>query len=116
VPFVSTWLRLSLVGNGIPLSGATHQGDVKVKKQALTTTQIETSEPATSAELDERRQPFSEDSRAYLSKPKTRQSAPLGWIIDCLAVAGGAMAGVYVGAWLESPDFDPNSVDTEAKE
>lgn len=87
-----------------------------MKKQILTTTQIETLEPATSAEFDERRQPPSEDSRAYLSKPKTRQGATLGWIIDRLAVAGCAMAGVYVGAWLESAEFDPNSVDTEATE
>jgi hypothetical protein len=88
---------------------------MNVKKQALTTIEIETFAPAISAEFDER-QPLSEDSGADLSRPKTRQGMTLRWFIDGLALAGGAMAGVYVGVWLDPLNFDPNSEDTEAKE
>jgi hypothetical protein len=87
---------------------------VNVKKQAFTTIEIETLAPATSVEFDER-QPLSEDSGADLSRPKTRQGMTLRWFIDGLAFAG-AMAGIYVGVWLDPPNFDPNSEDTEAKE
>ncbi len=86
-----------------------------MKKQALTMTEIETLAPATLAEFDER-QPFSEDSGADLSRPKTRQGMTLRWLIEGLAFAGGAMAGVYVGVWLDPLNFDPNSEDTEPKE
>jgi hypothetical protein len=88
---------------------------VNVKKQALTTIEIETLAPAASAEFDER-QPLSEDSGADLSRPKARQGMALRWFIDGLAFAGGAMAGIYVGVWLDPLDCDPNSEDTEAEE
>lgn len=86
-----------------------------MKKQVLTMIEIETLAPTTLAEFDER-QPLSEDSGADLSRPKTRRGMTLRWFIDGLAFAGGAMAGVYVGVWLDPPNFDPNSEDTEAKE
>jgi hypothetical protein len=88
---------------------------MNVKKQALTMIEIETLAPATSAEFDER-QPLYEDSGADLSRPKTRQGMTLSWFIEGLALAGGAMAGVYVGVWLDPLNFDPISEDTEAKE
>jgi hypothetical protein len=88
---------------------------MNVKKQALTTIEIETLTPATSAEFDER-QPLYEDSEADPSRPKTRRGMTLSWFIEGLALAGGAMAGVYVGVWLDPPNFDPNSEDVEAKE
>jgi hypothetical protein len=40
----------------------------------------------------------------------------LSWFIEGLALAGGAMAGVYVGVWLDPLNFDPIPEDTEAKE
>lgn len=86
-----------------------------MKKQALTMIEIETLAPPTSVEFDER-QPFSGDSGADLSRPKTRRGMTLRWFIEGLAFAGSAMAGVYVGVWLDPPNFDPNSEDTEAKE
>jgi hypothetical protein len=88
---------------------------MNVKKQALTTIEIETLAPAISAEFDEG-QPLSEDSGADLSRPKTRQGMTLRWFVDGLALAGGAMAGAYVGVWLDPLNFDPISEDTEAKE
>jgi hypothetical protein len=88
---------------------------MNVKKQALTTIEIETLAPATSAEFDER-QPLYEDSGADLSSPKTRQGVTLRWFIEGLAFAGGAMAGLYVGVWLDPPNLDPNPEDTEANE
>jgi hypothetical protein len=88
---------------------------MNVIKQALTMTEIETLAPATSAEFNER-QPLFQASGAGLSRPKTRQGMTLRWFIDGLAFAGGAMAGVHVGVWLDPPNFDPNSEDTEAKE
>ena len=30
--------------------------------------------------------------------------AALRWFIDTLALAGGGMAGVYVGVWLDEPN------------
>ena len=86
-----------------------------MKKQALTMTEIETLAPSTLAEFDER-QPLSEDSGADLSRPKTRQGMTLSWFIEGLALAGDAMAGVYVGVWLDPLNFGPDSEDTEAKE
>jgi hypothetical protein len=88
---------------------------MNVKKQALTMTEIETLAPAISAEFDEW-QPLSENSGADFSRPKTRGGMTLSWFIEGLALAGGAMAGVYVGVWLDPPNCDPNSEDTEAKE
>ena len=87
-----------------------------MKKQALTTTDIETLAPATSAGFDERGRPVSKDGGIYLSEQKTRRRATLRWFIDILALTGGAMAGVYVDTWLDSPDFDANPVDTQEKE
>ena len=86
-----------------------------MKKQALTLIEIETLAPAISAEFDER-QPLYEDSGADLSGPKTGLGMTLRWFIEGLAFAGGAMAGVYVGAWLDPLNFDPNSDDTKPKE
>jgi hypothetical protein len=88
---------------------------MNVKKQDLTTIEIETFAPAMSAEFDER-QLLYEDSGADLSRLKSRRGTTLDWFIEGLALAGGAMAGVYVGVWLDPPNFDPNSVDSEAKE
>jgi hypothetical protein len=87
-----------------------------MKKQALTTTEIETFAPGTFAAINEWRRQVSEDGEVNLSQPKTRPRATLDWFIDSFAIAGCAMAGVYLGAWLEAPDFDPDSVDTEADE
>jgi hypothetical protein len=87
-----------------------------MKKQALTRTEIETLAPGTSAAFDQWLQPVSEDDGVDRSEPKTRQRARLQWLIDTLALAGCAMAGVYVAAWLDTSDSDPNSVDREAKE
>jgi Flp pilus assembly protein TadB len=89
---------------------------VNVKKQALTTTEIEMLALATLAELDERRRPASGDSGTHFSQPKTGERARLHWFIDIVAIAGCAMAGVYLGAWLDSPEFDSSSVDTDATE
>jgi hypothetical protein len=92
------------------------RGDVKVKKQALTTITIETLAPGTSVELNEVLRAVSAESGVNLSQPKTRQRATLDWFIETLALAGGAMAGIYVGAWLDAPDLDPDSGDAAAKE
>lgn len=86
-----------------------------MKKQALTTIELETLAPASWAEFDER-QPLYEDSGAGLSSPKTRQGVTLRWFIEGLAFAGGAMAGLYVGVWLDLPTLDPDPEDTEANE
>jgi hypothetical protein len=87
-----------------------------VKKQALTTTEIEMLALATLAELDGRGRLASEDGGLYLSEPKPLRRATLRWFIDTLAIAGCAMAGVCVGVWLDSPNVDPNSVDAEETE
>ena len=86
-----------------------------MKKQALTIVEIEPLAPATSAQFNERPL-FSEDSGAYLSRPKTRGSGMLRWFVDGLAFAGGAMAGIYVGAWLDPPNSDPNWEGAESRE
>jgi hypothetical protein len=90
--------------------------EASMKKQALTTTEIETSAPRTSVVLHESRQTISEDSGFNLSQPNTRRRAKLHWFIETLALAGGAMAGLYVDAWLDAPDLEANSEDTESKE
>jgi hypothetical protein len=90
---------------------------VNVKKQALTTTEIEMLALATLADLDGRgRLASEEDGQVYLSEPKTLRRATLRWFIDTLAIAGCAMAGVCVGVWLDSPSVDPNSVDAQETE
>lgn len=87
-----------------------------MKNQALTIIEIEEFAPLTLAALDERRQPLTRDGGACLSEPKPRRRAALRWFIDTLALARCGMAGVYVGVWLDPPDFDPDSPDTEATE
>ena len=72
-----------------------------MKKQALTTIEIEMFAPSSSAALDEMRQPVFEDSEA---KPEARRRSALGWFIDSLALASCSMAGVYVGVWLDPPN------------
>jgi hypothetical protein len=67
--------------------------------------EIEALAPSTLISPDERWEPVSLDGGDYLSKPETRRSAALRWFIDTLALAGAAMAGVYVGDWL-----DPSNV------
>jgi hypothetical protein len=59
--------------------------------------------PSTLIAPDERREPVSLDGGDYPSKPQTRRRAALRWFIDTLALAGGGMAGVYVGVWLDEP-------------
>ena len=75
-----------------------------MNKRALTVIEIEAPAPSTLVSPDERREPVSLDGGDYLSKTETRGSAALCWFID-LALAGAAMAGVYVGDWL-----DPSNV------
>jgi len=75
-----------------------------MKKQALTPIEIETIALSTSTALDERQRPISEDSEAYPSKPESRRRSALRWFVDTLALAGGGMAGVYVGVWLDQPN------------
>src|ERR1700693_1235289 len=76
-----------------------------MKKQALTVIEIDALAPSTLISPDERREPVSLDGGDYLSKPKTRRGAALRWFIDTLALSVAAMAGVYVGDWL-----DPSNV------
>ena len=75
-----------------------------MNKRALTVIEIEALAPSTLISPDERREPRSLGGD-YLSKPETRRSAALRWFIDTLALAGAAMAGVYVGDCL-----DPSNV------
>jgi hypothetical protein len=87
-----------------------------MNKHALKAIEIETFALSTSAALDERRRPVSEDDGDYPSKPETRTPAARSWLIDSLAIAGAGMAGVYLGDWLDSPNSNPNPVDTEETE
>jgi hypothetical protein len=64
--------------------------------------------PSTLIAPDERREPVSLDGGDYPSKPQTRGRAALRWFIDTLALAGGCMAGVYVGVWLDEPNVPTN--------
>jgi hypothetical protein len=75
-----------------------------MKRQALTAIEIETFAPSSSAALDELRQPVSEDSAAYASKPQTPRRAALHRLIDSFALASCSMAGVYGGVWLDPPN------------
>jgi hypothetical protein len=84
-----------------------------MNKRAHTVIEIEALDPSTLISPDERREPVSLDGGDYLSKPETRRSAALRSFIDTLALAGAAMAGVYVGVWLDPPNSNPNPVDTE---
>jgi hypothetical protein len=76
-----------------------------MNKRALTVIEIEALAPSTLISPDEWREPVSLDRGDYLSKADTRRSATLRSFIDTLALAGAAMAGVYVGDWL-----DPSNV------
>ena len=87
-----------------------------MNKHPLKAIEIETFALSTSAALDERRRPVSEDDGDYPSKPETRRRATLRWLIDSLALAGAGMAGIYVGVWLDPPNSNPNPVDTEETE
>ena len=87
-----------------------------MKKQVLSAIEIGALTLSTLTAPDERREPVSLDGGDYLSKPETRRSAALCWFIDTLALAGAAMAGVYLGDWLDSPNSNPNPVDTEETE
>ena len=74
-----------------------------MNKRALRVIEIEALAPSTLISPDERREPVSLDGGDYLSTPETRRSAALRWFIDTLALAGAAMAGVYVGDCLDPP-------------
>ncbi len=82
-----------------------------MKKQALTAIDIDALAPSTLTAPDERREPVSPDGGDYLSKPETRRSAALRSFIDTLAFAGAALAGVYVGDWLDEPNVSGNQTD-----
>ena len=77
-----------------------------MKKQALTAIEID----ALTAP-DERREPVSLGGGGYPSKPETRRRAALRGFIDTLAFAGAAMAGVYVGDWLDPSNVSGNRTD-----
>jgi hypothetical protein len=83
-----------------------------MSKQALATLERERFAPSTSAALDERRRPDSEDGRAYPSKPEPRRSAALRWFVDTLALAGAGMAGAYVGVWPDPSGISGNQTST----
>jgi hypothetical protein len=74
-----------------------------MKKQALTTIEIEVLAPSTLAAPDERRAPVSLDGGDYPSEPETRGRPALRWLVQTLAFTGAGMAGVYIGAWLDPP-------------
>jgi hypothetical protein len=78
-----------------------------MNKQVLAEIEIETFVASASAPLDEPGQPVSEDTGAYSSKRTTCGRSALGWFLDSFALAGCAMAGVYVGVWLDPPDAPP---------
>ena len=82
-----------------------------MKKQALTAIEIDALAPSTLRAPDERCEPVSLDGGGYLSKPETRRSAASCWFIDTLALAGAAMAGVYVGDWLDPSNVSGNRTD-----
>ena len=82
-----------------------------MNKRALTVIEIEALAPSTLISPDERREPVSLDGGDYLSKPETRRSAASCWFINTLALAGAAMAGVYVGDWLDPSNVSGNRTD-----
>jgi hypothetical protein len=75
-----------------------------MNKRALATIEIEAFALSRSTSPDDQRQPVSHDPGDYPSKPETRRRAALRWLIDSLAIAGAAMAGVYVGVLLDPSD------------
>ena len=84
---------------------------MNTKKQAPTAIEIEVLAPSTLTVPDEGREPVSLDGGDYLSKPETRRSAALRWFIDTLALAGAAMAGVYVGDRLDGSNVSGKRTD-----
>ena len=87
-----------------------------LEERGFTAAELQMLAQATLAEFERRRRPVSEDSGPSLSKPKVRRRITMRSFMESLAIAGCAMAGVYAGVWLDSPDFDPDPVDTEARE
>ena len=81
-----------------------------MNKRALTVIEIEALAPSTLIS-PEWREPVSLDGGDYLSKPETRRSAALRWFIDTLALAGAAMAGIYVGDCLEPSNVSGKRTD-----
>ena len=84
-----------------------------MNKRVLRVIEIEALAPSTLISPDERREPVSLDGGDYPLNPETRRSAALCWFID-LALAGAAMAGVYVGDWLDPSNVSGNQ--TEGKD
>ena len=82
-----------------------------MNKRVLRVIESEALAPSTSISPDERRGPVSLDGGGYLSRPETRRSAALRSFIDTLAFAGAAMAGAYVGDWLDEPSVSGNQTD-----
>jgi hypothetical protein len=82
-----------------------------MNKRALTAIEIEVLDPSTLSAPDERCEPVSLDGGDYPSKPETRRRAALRGFIDTLAFAGAAMAGVYVGEWLDPSNVSGNRTD-----
>jgi hypothetical protein len=81
-----------------------------MKKQPLTTIEIDALAPSTLTAPDERCEPVSLDGGDYHSNPETRGRAALRWFIDSLALAGCGMAGVYVGVWLDEPNVSGDQI------
>ena len=79
-----------------------------MNKRALTAIEIEALALSTLISPDSRREPVSLDDGDCLSKPETRRSAALRWVIDTLALAGAAMAAAYVGVWCDPPNVPDN--------
>jgi hypothetical protein len=73
--------------------------------------EIEALTPSTLISPDEQREPVSLDGGDHPSKPETRRSAALRSFVDTLALAGAAMAGVYVGDWLDPSNVSGNRTD-----
>jgi hypothetical protein len=85
-----------------------------MNKRVLRVIEIEALAPSTLISPHERREPVSLDGGDYPLNPETRRSAALCWFIDTLAVAGAAMAGVYLGDWLDPSNVSGNQ--TEGKD
>jgi hypothetical protein len=71
-----------------------------MNKRVLRVIEIEALVPSALISPEERREPVSFDGGDYPLNPKTRRSGALCWFIDTVAAA---MAGVYVGVWLDEP-------------
>jgi hypothetical protein len=82
-----------------------------MNKRVLTVIENGALAPSTLISPDERQEPVSLNGGDCLSKPETRRSAALCWFIDTLALAGAAMAGVYVSDWLDPSKISGNRTD-----